>query len=131
MDISGRVNGVLRSFALWAGLGVAILAIALGGVGFLIAGFYIFLADRMGNAAAAASTGGVLLVMAIFVALIGGAIIKKTKKQRPSLLSEFGGTIGMAGRLVGMLVRRDPKKALIISIIAGALAEYVTSEKKG
>jgi hypothetical protein len=130
MDISGRVNGVLRNAALWAGLGTAILAIALGGVGFLVAGFYLFLADRIGTAPAAAATGGVLLLLAILVALIGGAIIKKTKKQRPSLLAEFGGTIGMAGRLVGLLVRRDPKKALIISIIAGALAEYVTSEKK-
>jgi hypothetical protein len=36
----------------------------------------------------------------------------------------------MAGRLVGLLVRKDPKKALILSIIAGAVAEYISSERK-
>jgi hypothetical protein len=130
MNISGRVNGVLRNAALWAGLGTAILFIALAGLGFLIAGFYIWLAGQMAHAPAAAITGGVLLLLSIFTALVGGAVIRKARVQHPSLISEFGGTIGLAGRLVGLLVRKDPKKALILSAIAGALLEYITSEKK-
>jgi len=130
MNISGRVNGVLRNAALWAGLGTAILFIALAGLGFLIAGFYIWLAGQMAHAPAAAITGGVLLLLSIATALIGGAVIRKTRARHPSFISEFGGTVGLAGRLVGLLVRKDPKKALILSAIAGALLEYITSEKK-
>ncbi len=130
MNISGRVNAVLKNAALMAGLGTAVLVIALAALGFLITAFYIFISHKTGPAAAAAITGGVLLAIAIFTAVAGAAIIRKTRKQQPSLLAEFGGTIGLAGRLVGMLVRRDPRKAIVISVILGALAEYITGEKK-
>jgi hypothetical protein len=56
--------------------------------------------------------------------------LKKTKKQRPSLLSEFGSTVGLATRLIGMLVRRDPKKAIILAAVSGAIAEYVMSDTR-
>lgn len=130
MNISGRINGTLRNAALWAGLGVVIVAVVLAALGFLITGLFMWLTHRLPAESAAAVLGGGLLVAAVVLAWIGGAVIRKSRRKYPSLLSEFGGTIGLAGRLVGMLVRRDPKKALIISIIAGALAEYITSDKK-
>jgi hypothetical protein len=130
MNISGRINGMLRNAALWAGLGVVIVAVVLAALGFLIAGLFLWLVHRLPAESAAAVLGGGLLIGALLLALIGGAVIRKSRRKYPSLISEFGGTIGLAGRLVGMLVRRDPKKALIISIIAGALAEYITSDKK-
>lgn len=130
MNISGRINGVLRNAALWAGLGVIIVAVVLAAIGFLITGLYMWLLHRLPPELAAAALGGGLLVGALLLAWIGGTVIRKSRRKYPSLLSELGGTIGLAGRLVGMLVRRDPKKALIISIVAGALAEYITSERK-
>ena len=81
-------------------------------------------------ATAAAITGGVMLVLAIGTGVIGGAYLKRQRDKQPSLLSEFGGLAGLAGQLIGSLVRRDPKKAVIISMILGALAEYVTSDRK-
>jgi hypothetical protein len=130
MDISGRVNGVIRGIALWTALGIVILGVVLAAIGFLIAGGYIWLSHRMDHAAAAASLGGGLLAVAVLIALIGGAVIRKSRKRYPSLLTEFSGSIGLAGRLVAMLIRRDPKKALILSIVAGALAEYITNDRK-
>ncbi len=130
MDISGRIRTVLRSAALSAGLGIIVLGIVMAALWFLIAACFIWLIDHMSADAAAAILGGALLVFAVVVALIGGAVIRKSRRRYPSLISEFGGTIGLAGRLVGMMVRKDPKKALILSIIAGALAEYIASDRK-
>jgi hypothetical protein len=130
MNISGRINGVARNIALWACLGVVILGVVLAALGFLITAAFIVLAHRMDHAQAAGLLGGLLLVLALLLAWIGGAIIRNSRKRYPSLLAEFGGTIGLAGRLVGMLVAKDPKKALILSVIAGALAEYITSDRK-
>ena len=120
----------MKSAALWAGVGVAVLCIALAGVGFLVPGFFIWVAHHTDNASAAAITGGVLLVMAVATGLIGGGVLKRIRQKQPSLLSEFGGTLGVTARLVGMLVRKDPKKAIILSVIAGALAEYLTSGER-
>jgi hypothetical protein len=46
------------------------------------------------------------------------------------LISEFTGIAGTAGRIAGLLIRRDPRKSLILAVIAGALAEYITSDSK-
>ena len=109
---------------------VAVLCIVLAGIGFLITGFFIYIARHTDAASAAAITGGVLLVLAVVTGLVGGTVLRRIRRRQPSMLSDFGGIIGVAGRLVGLLVRKDPKKAMIISIVAGALAEYITSERK-
>jgi len=131
MDISGRVNSAVRSVALWLILGVLVTAIILCGFGFLVAAFYLWIGELVHNkAVAAAITGASVVVIAIVIGVIGAIIIKKTKQKRPGILAEFSGTIGLAGRLVGMMVRRDPRKAMIVSIVAGALAEFITSDRK-
>ena len=130
MNLSRRASILLKSAALWAGVGVAALCIALAGVGFLMAGLFILLARYTSYAEAACLTGVALLLLAVITMVAGGLVLKRIKKRQPSMLSEFGGTIGMAGRLVGMMVRRDPKKAMILSIVAGALAEYITSSNE-
>ncbi len=130
MDISGRARSALKQSALWAALGVACLCIALAGLGFLIVAFYVWLSMRMGTPEALAVTGGVLVAMALLIMAAGAAFIKKTKKRYPSMVAEFSGLFGLAARLVAMTVRRDPRKAIIVSMIVGALAEYITSEKE-
>jgi hypothetical protein len=130
MNLTRRASVLIKSAALWAAVAVAVLCIALAGVGFLISGFFLWLAHRTGYAPASAITGGVLLLLAIATGLVGGMVLERIRRRQPSLLSDFGGVIGLAGRLVGMLVRKDPKKAIILSIIAGALAEYITSDRK-
>jgi hypothetical protein len=130
MNLSRRFGLMLKSAALWAGMAIAVLGVLLAALGFLVAGFFLWVSHHMGNDLAAVITGGVLIAVAIIIALSGFAILKGMRRKQPSLLAEFGGTIGLALRLAGLVVRRDPKKAIIISIIAGALAEYITSERK-
>jgi hypothetical protein len=130
MNVSGRLRGSLRAAALWGALGLVCIAILLAGIGFLIDAFYAWQANRIGHINAAALTGAVLLVMALFFAFAGGALIRRAKGPQPTLLEEFSGTLLLAGRIIGLLIRRDPRKALVFSIIAGALAEYMTSERK-
>ena len=79
---------------------------------------------------AAAITGGALLVLALIIGLAGALMVRRNRRRLPSLLSEFGGTLALTSRLAMFMVRRDPKKAMIISLVAGALAEYIMSERK-
>jgi hypothetical protein len=130
MNFSRRANHLIKNAALWASVAVAVLCIVLAGIGFLITGFFICLSRHTGEALAAAITGAALLVLAAVAGLAGGYLLKRIRQRQPSLMSELSGTVGMASRFVGFLVRKDPRKAMIISIVAGALAEYITSERK-
>lgn len=130
MNLSRRFGLMLKSAALWAGMAIAVLGVLLAALGFLVAGFFLWVSHHMGNDLAAVITGGVLIAVAIIIALSGFAILKGMRRKQPSLLAEFGGIAGTAGRIVGLLIRRDPRKSLILAVIAGALAEYVTSDSK-
>jgi drug/metabolite transporter superfamily protein YnfA len=130
MNMSGRAKSALKQSALWAALGVTCLCAVLAGLGFLIVAFYVWLSTRMGTPAALAVTGGVLIAMALLILAMGAAIIKKTKKRYPSLLTEFTSLFGLGARIIAMTVRKDPRKAIIVSVIVGALAEYITSERE-
>lgn len=130
MSIPGRASAAVKNLALWTGLGIIVLVTTLGALGFLIAGFFIWADHYKGPAIAAAITGGVLLLLAIFIGILGSIILRKIKKPQPSMLAEFGGIAGTAGRIAGLLIRRDPRKSLILAIIAGAVAEYITSDNK-
>jgi uncharacterized protein YneF (UPF0154 family) len=130
MNLSRRAGALLKSAALWIGVAIAVLCIALAGLGFMVTGFFIFVARHTDAASAAAITGGVLLVLALATGLLGGLFLSRMRRRQPSLLSEFGGTMGLATRIITALVSRDPKKAMIISLAAGALAEYIFSDKK-
>ncbi len=130
MSIPGRAEAALKGLALIAALGAAVLAILLGGLGFLIAGFFLWIERFQAHDAAAAITGGVLFALAIIIAAAGRAILRRVKKKQPPLLSELTGIIATAGRIAGLLIRKDPRKSMVIAIIAGALAEYITSGDK-
>jgi hypothetical protein len=130
MNLSARASAVLRHLALSASVGIAALFIALGGLGFLIFAYYNWLQTHLPNQQAAAITGGTLILIAIAVSIIGFAIVKKLKKPQTSLLADFGGTIGLGLRLASFLVRKDPKKAIILATLAGAIAEYLLSDTR-
>jgi hypothetical protein len=131
MSISGRTNAAVKQFALWTMLCVVILAGVIAGGGFLIAALFHWISQQQPNpAAASAITGGALIGIVIIFALIGGAIIKKLKKPQPALFSEFSGMLGLGVRLITIAIRRDPRKAIIVSAIAGALAEFITSDRR-
>jgi uncharacterized protein YneF (UPF0154 family) len=130
MSLSGRASLILKSAALWGSVATAVLCIALAALGFLIAGFFLWVAQHFSNPAAAVITGGVLFVIAGLTGFIGGLILRYIRrKQQPGPL-DLGGSLGMAARLAGILIRQDPKKAIILSLIAGALTEYLTSERE-
>jgi hypothetical protein len=130
MSIPGRASAAATQLALWAGLGIVVLTVVLTAIGFLVASLFIWIDQYKPDAVAAVITGGALLLAAIVIFLIGRVILKKIKKPQPSILAEFGGIAGTAGRIAGLLIRRDPRKSLILAVIAGALAEYVTSDSK-
>jgi Ca2+/Na+ antiporter len=130
MSISGRASAAVKGLAIWIGLGIFVFAVILTGVGFLINAFYAWVEQHEPHAVAAAITGGALVLLALIIGLIGSSILKRIKKRQPSMLAEFGGLAGTAGRIVGLLIRRDPRKSLILAVIAGAVAEYVTSDTK-
>jgi hypothetical protein len=125
-----RLTVLLRNGALWTVLLIGVLLTLLGALGFLVAAFFIWMSNLTSPAAAAAITGGTLIVLAIVAGLTGGAILNRMRARQPSFVGSLGGTLGLAARVIAMAVRSDPRKALILSIVAGALAEYMTSERK-
>jgi hypothetical protein len=130
MNITGRIGAAVKGLALAIGLGAAVLVIALGGVGFLTAAYYLHFAESLGPERAAALTGGTLAAAALLVALIGAIVLKRTKKPQPGWLSDFGGALGLGLRLATALVRRDPKKAIIIAAVSGVLVELIFGDGK-
>ena len=130
MSIQGRISAAVRKLVLGAGLGITVIVALFAGVGFLVAGFFFWVQQYKSAPVAVLITGGALLVLAILIAGIGGAIVKKMRKPQPSLLAEFGGIAGTAGRLAGFLIRRDPRKAMILAVIVGGVADYITGGDK-
>jgi hypothetical protein len=125
-----RLSTLGRNAALWVALMVVVLAMLLAALGFLVAAFEIWLAQQTNPAEAAAITGAGLLVIAVLLGVIGNAVLKRSRARQQTMLAAMGGSLGLAARVIGIAVRNDPKKALILSIIAGAVAEYVASDRK-
>lgn len=130
IDIGGRVTSVVVRAAAAIGIGVIVLAIVLAGLGFLAAGAYLRLAHGLGPAEAAAAMGAALFVLAVLVGLFGAWSLKTFRKRRPSLLSEFNATFGLGARLLTLLVRKDPKKAILLAAMTGAIVEYLLGDEK-
>ncbi|HQT62927.1 MAG: hypothetical protein B7Z75_07585 [Acidocella sp. 20-57-95] len=129
MNFSRRFSALLQHYGLGLGLGVAVLIIGLSGLGFLIAAYFIWLTTHFAPAPAAAITGATLFILAALAAIIGARVIKAVKKPHASLFGDLS-MLSMGIKLASLLVRRDPKKAVILAAIAGAVAEYVLSEDK-
>jgi len=130
MSISSRASAAAKQLALAAGLGIVVLCAILAGCGFLAAALYIAVAEHFPAAEAAAITGGAIIALAILLGLIGAAILRKLKKPQPSMLAEFGSTVGLMTKLASILVRRDPKKAVILAAVSGAIIEYVMGDRR-
>ena len=133
MDIPRRADAAVKGLLLWVGVGMATLVVALAGLGFLIAGFFLWLHQTRSNAVAAAITGALLLILAALIGAAGIYVLNQIRKRQPTLMQEIGGFAGMAGaavRLVSLVIRQDPRKALIMALLAGAIAEYFTGADK-
>lgn len=112
----------------WAVIGLclalAVLGIMLAASACFIVAFYLWVVPHVGAAAAAAITGAVLLALAACLALLGSALLRRMKRRPRRLLSELQNTIRLVARLMLM---RNPKKILLISLLAGALTEYMSA----
>jgi hypothetical protein len=119
---------VIKLAAIGIGLALAVLGLALAAGVCFIAAFYLWVAPHLGAAAAAAVTGAALLIVAGFLALVGRAVLRRLTKPRPRrLVSDLQKAIVLAAKL---LLQRDPKKALVASLLAGALSEFILSPSR-
>ncbi len=130
MNVSRPAARMIKNAAIGLGTAVTMLCLVLTAIGFFVAALFICIARHLGAADAAALTGAALLVLAVLVATAANLLIRQARRRQPSLLTELGGTVGLVTRLVAIMVRRDPKKAMIASLVAGALAEYLSAERK-
>lgn len=130
MNLARRAGFIGKSAALWVVMAIAVLCTALGALGFFTAAFLIWVSHYLGPAAAAAIAGVVLLVAACTIALGFTLILRRMKARQPSLASEAVGTLSLAMRFATLIVRRDPRKAVLAALIVGAIAEYFSSDRQ-
>jgi hypothetical protein len=115
---------VMKSAALWAALATVVLCLVLAALGFLTAAVFIWIASHLGAAAAAALTALALLVLALQIMFMGGIVLSRLRANAPGLFDDTAGTIAMVTTLVSLLVRRDPRRSILLALLAGALTEY-------
>jgi len=126
MNLSRYVSALAKNAALALAVYLIVACITLTGAGFVIAGLFLLLLRDTSPAGAAVITGAVLFALAALAGAGGGLMLAASRRRRPGLLAEFGGALG----LITLLVRRDPKRAMLFAALAGALAEYFTGERK-
>ena len=130
MNLARRAGFLGKSAALWVIMAIAVLCTALAALGFFTAAFLIWASHYLGAAAAAAIAGSVLLVLACAIALVFTLILRRMRARQPSMASEAIGTLSLAMRFATLIVQRDPRKAVLAALIAGALAEYFSSDRQ-
>ena len=128
MSLSRHVGFYARASALWGAMGAAMLALGLAAAGFFTAAFYIWLCGHFSPAASCLIAGGSLLALALAIGLAGTAALRAAHARERARLAQFNLTISAALSLAAYLVRRDPKKAMIIALLAGILAEFLGGE---
>ncbi len=111
-------------------MAIAVLCTALAALGFFTAAFLIWVSHYLGPAAAAAIAGSVLLAAACVIALVFTLILRRMRARQPSMASEALGTLSLAMRFATLFIQRDPRKAVVAALIAGALAEYFSSDRQ-
>lgn len=122
MGPPARLSAALRTLLLALGVALLALALCLVAFGFLVAGFCLWLAAHLGAPAAAAITGAALLALAALITLGGALLAQRPRAQAP----EPAGTLPLAGALLGALVRKSPKGALIGALLLGMLTEFLS-----
>lgn len=129
MKLSRRAGFLCKNAALWAGIAITVLCVALGAMGLLITAFIVWLSHILGFAAAAAIAGVVLLVIAAITMGMGTLVLRRRNARLPSLASETIGMISWGMRIAAFSIRRDPSKALLTAMLAGAAAEYFSRSR--
>lgn len=129
MSLARRASFIGKSTALWVAMAVCVLCAALGALGFFTAAFFIWVSGHLGPAAAACICGVALLVVAGLVALGVSLTLRHMNSRQPSLAEDALGVLMLGLRFATLVVRRDPRKAMVAAVIAGALAEYFTSSR--
>jgi hypothetical protein len=127
MGVVRLAGYVLKSAALWAGLATVVLCLVLTALGFLTAALFIWVASHLGAAAAAALTALALLILAVQIALAGGFLLSRLRAKAPGLFDDTAGTIAMVTTLISLMVRRDPRRSILLALLAGAVTEYLAA----
>lgn len=133
MSIQSHAQSVMKRMMLTAGIGMAAGAAATIASGFLLAAFFVWLTEHFGVPAAAALMAAFLLICAAMISAIGAMIVKRMKRRESSLWAEIASTATIAksvGALITMVIRKDPKKALVLAAVAGVVAEYLTTDRR-
>ncbi|MDE2390032.1 MAG: hypothetical protein KGL65_00340 [Rhodospirillales bacterium] len=127
MSLARRARFLGKSAALWTTMAVAVLCMALGALGLLIAALIVWLSHCLGQAAALAIAGAALLGIAALTLGAGTMALHRRRARQPGLTADAADLLGFGLRMVALLVRRAPGKALLAAVIAGAVAEYLSS----
>jgi hypothetical protein len=117
----------LKSAALWGALATIVLCLVLAALAFLTAAIFIWLASHVGAAGAAAIAALALLFLALQIMLFGGLLLARLRARAPGLFEDTASTIALLTSLATLAVRRDPKRTLLLALIAGALTEYLAA----
>ncbi len=129
MSLTRYTGDTLKRAALWGGLATIVLCLALGALALLGAAFFLWLERHLGPAAAAALTALALLLLALLVMLAGWLWFLRRPMRPPGPLGGMGGVLPSLVRLAGALVRQNPRRAMVLAVLAGALAEYMSKEE--
>jgi hypothetical protein len=108
MPLARFAGRMAKRAAIWCALATVTLSLVLAGLGFLVAGFCIWLAQHVGNAAAAAITGGSMLLLAVVVSICGSLLLRPRRRREPGLLADVSAAI--AGVVVESLANRRKAK---------------------
>lgn len=127
MSLARHAASLAKSAVLWTGFTAIALCLVVTALGFLTAAFFIWLTAHFGAAAAAALTAAALLFMALAAMLLGRLILYRIRARTPGLFEDAAGTIAMLTTLAGLFVRQDPKRAILLALLAGAATEYFTA----
>lgn len=125
MSILGFVGNLSKAAFLWAAIGVVLLCLVVGAFGFIAAALFIWMASHVGAAAAAALMALILLVFAVIILLIGRLVQSQLRTRRLHLFADPLAIFTAVISVAGLVVRRNPKYALALSLLAGILTEYL------
>jgi hypothetical protein len=126
MSLVRYAGFTLKSAALWVALATTVFCLVLAALLLLAVALFIFIDQRWGAAPAAALTALALLFIAAQVLLAGALIFGRVRRRQPDLFGEATSTIAMLTSLANLLIRRDPKRAVLLSLLAGIVTEYFT-----
>lgn len=111
--------GGVRRYA-WAGvLAASALAVALGGLGFLVAGLYLELSIRLTPPAAALAVGGGLLAAAVLVLLAARGLLRRPGRAGAAPAAPMADAGGPMAEEAVRWARTHPYVAMGAAALAG------------